>query len=400
MKNLTNLLRIASLLLLLASCLVEEQNFEKGTQAYQLANPPALQISDTKKSVTVAVIDSGVDYNHPRFEGLIQKNKSDKISGDQSESEGVGFDVLGKDPFPYPIVLDRKTLEEVDSMISSTEHGTHVAGIATLNGLLKSNTLGTFKFHDRVRLLPIRILPLGLSEEDVKELESIKADLLSEDYQIKVQNLTLKVLTKYMLESIKHIDSQNADVANFSLGIDGNATKPDKKSSELLEEFRLKVGEKIQNSPALYVFAAGNEAVKVNDFYFPAAFKFSNTITVGALKTKNEISWFSNFGDKVDVYVRGSDVRSAVPNNGVNTFSGTSMATPFVANLAAKVKMLCPSLSAKELKEVLLNTSLDKKLPVEPKEDAAQDAPIEYRNVRVLSFSKALKWAKTCGIKN
>lgn len=378
-------------LLLLASCLVEEQNFVKGSQGDLIANPAPEEITHDKRLVTVAVVDSGVDYNHPRFKGLIQKNTT--------TTEGVGFDVLGHDSYPYPIVLNRETLEKVDQILISAEHGTHVAGLATLNGNLKSKTnkiVEYKKFHNYVRLLPIRILPVGLSDKESQELNSETQDILNASYETKFQQMTVKKLTQYMLASVAAIDAEKADVANFSLGLDGNDINADPTTKALLKELEVKVGKAINASPALYVFAAGNEARKVSDINYPAAFKFANTLTVGSLKSKKEVSWFSNFGNKVDVYVRGSNVRSAVPDNGLETLSGTSMATPLVANLAAKVKVLCPHLKANELKKVLLATSMTKSLPVEPKEDATKNTPVEYREVKVISFSNTLKWAESC----
>jgi subtilisin family serine protease len=68
---------------------------------------------------------------------------------------------------------------------------------------------------------------------------------------------------------------------------------------------------------------------------------------------------FTNYG-KVDVYASGSDVASVVPGGAVVQWSGTSMAAPQVANLAAKLLALNPELSVAELRRAIVEAADEK----------------------------------------
>jgi subtilisin family serine protease len=78
--------------------------------------------------------------------------------------------------------------------------------------------------------------------------------------------------------------------------------------------------------------AAGNSDDDANN-YSPA--RAEKVITVAASDNTDTRAWFSNYGDKVEVYAPGVDITSAWLNSGTNTISGTSMASPHVAGVAA-----------------------------------------------------------------
>jgi subtilisin family serine protease len=69
-------------------------------------------------------------------------------------------------------------------------------------------------------------------------------------------------------------------------------------------------------------------------------------MAVGATTKANQRSSFSNFGKHISVSAPGSEILSTVPGGKYDTFSGTSMATPHVAGLAALVKSQFPQLDA------------------------------------------------------
>jgi len=80
----------------------------------------------------------------------------------------------------------------------------------------------------------------------------------------------------------------------------------------------------------------------------PAALRFPNLITVGALNQAGEETSFTSYGESVVVHADGYDVESFVPGGARLPLSGTSMAAPGVVNLAAKLFALDPSLTPEE----------------------------------------------------
>jgi hypothetical protein len=105
----------------------------------------------------------------------------------------------------------------------------------------------------------------------------------------------------------------------------------------------------------LFVAGSGNEDNSA-DFaeYIPAGFQLPNLVTVGAVDKAGEETSFSTFGKTVVVHANGFEVESFLPGGDRVKFSGTSMASPQVANLAAKLFALKPSLTVAQVKDAIL----------------------------------------------
>ena len=116
-------IQILITLLFTYGCMVPMQNFEKGSQVYELANPSfqGELVQEEDNRINIAVVDTGIDYNHPNIEPYIAKNKT---------SEGMGLDILGHDYFPHLSVINPEDLKPVEYPEDYLSHGTHVAGIA------------------------------------------------------------------------------------------------------------------------------------------------------------------------------------------------------------------------------------------------------------------------------
>jgi subtilisin family serine protease len=120
----------------------------------------------------------------------------------------------------------------------------------------------------------------------------------------------------------------------------------------------------------LIVNAAGNEGLNLdekrvypNDEWPGQTNEVAdNFINVGSSTSEygsKMISGFSNYGKgSVDVFAPGSQIYSTVPNNEYEFLSGTSMASPNVAGVAAVIRSLFPKLTASQVKEVILNSGL------------------------------------------
>jgi subtilisin family serine protease len=105
----------------------------------------------------------------------------------------------------------------------------------------------------------------------------------------------------------------------------------------------------------LFVAGSGNED-NSSDFsqYIPAGFELPNLITVGAVDQSGTETGFSTFGRTVVVHANGFEVPSKIPGGETIKLSGTSMASPQVANLAAKLFAMKPELTPVQAKELIL----------------------------------------------
>jgi subtilisin family serine protease len=105
----------------------------------------------------------------------------------------------------------------------------------------------------------------------------------------------------------------------------------------------------------LFVAGSGNEDNSA-DFseYIPAGFQLPNLITAGAVDQAGTETSFSTFGKTVVVHANGFEVVSYMPGGEKTKLSGTSMASPQVANLAAKILAMKPGLTPPQVKEIIL----------------------------------------------
>jgi subtilisin family serine protease len=122
----------------------------------------------------------------------------------------------------------------------------------------------------------------------------------------------------------------------------------------------------------LLVHAAGNDAEDndtepnfPNDMFEKSGLfgpkRAANWMEIGALSWKggeNSVANFSNYGkDNVDVFAPGVDIYSTTPDQTYDTYSGTSMASPVAAGVAAVLRSYFPELSAEQVKEIMMESS-------------------------------------------
>jgi cell wall-associated protease len=205
-------------------------------------------------------------------------------------------------------------------------HGTHVAGII---GAVRNNNLGMKGVADNVRIMGVRAVPDG-DERD-----------------------------KDVANAIIYAVDNGATVINMSFG---KSQSWDKDAVDRAVKYA-------QSKDVLLVHAAGNDAKNndAGDNNFPnARFKkhgwFSpkkakNWIEVGALswkKNEDAVADFSNYGQgNVDLFAPGVDIYSTLPESKYKNLSGTSMASPVCAGVAAVIRSYFPELTAEQVKECL-----------------------------------------------
>ena len=203
-------------------------------------------------------------------------------------------------------------------------HGTHVAGIV---GATRQNDLGTDGIARGVRLMPIRAVPNG-DERD-----------------------------KDVANAIRYAVENGADVINMSFG---KSYSPHKEVVDAAVQYADSMG-------VLMVHAAGNDGENVDstDNYPSPSYQENGRaqrwIEVGASSWKGGkqlAAPFSNYGaDRVDVFAPGHSIYSTVPDDQYERNDGTSMAAPMVSGLAALIMAHYPSLSAIEVRSVILDTA-------------------------------------------
>ena len=348
------------------------QNFSPDSDLYAKANPQlSLPIQSQQHLVKIAVIDSGLDYLHPKMARHLRLNSS---------GEGIGLDLLGHDSLPYPVILEPETGDEVEDFMGDNSHGTHVASLALLGAKMQlPGQSSAIDIGPKLGVIPVRVLPLTD--------EGIPVDQGDLERDLAMGKKIVKDLTK----AIDFSRTEGAHIANLSLGIEASSLHEDAQKvfeQDIQEQLIPAIRDRGQD--VLFLFAAGNENVPVLAGNYPASLSFANTLTVGALKDHASIAEYSNYGELVDVYVRGSDVNGLVPGGQREKMSGTSMATPLVANLAAKMKLLAPCLKAWQLKKLLITNAQEKVLKLEGTES-------DTRTVKVVSFKQGLAAAKKIG---
>lgn len=218
--------------------------------------------------------------------------------------------------------------------VSDESHGTHVAGIIAAE---RNNGKGVNGVAKNVKLMSIRAVPNG------------------DEYD------------KDIALGIRYAVDNGAKIINCSFG----------KSFSPNAEWVYEAIKYADSKDVLIVHAAGNDGNDLDSASnpnFPNDHKYQNSeiannvITVGALAPSygsNMVAIFSNYGNaNVDVFAPGDDIYSTMPNNKYDFQGGTSMAAPAVAGIAALIRSYYPSLSASQVKNVLMQSGLRSKASV------------------------------------
>jgi subtilisin family serine protease len=344
------------------------------------------EVTDLSK-VMIGIWDSGVDIDV--FKNQIFINSNEKVDGIDNDNNGFVDDVHGiafslEEDYTtrllYPMTetdlenyfnmtMQIKGLMDLQAAINSPEatelkkkmstmnpedmkpfleelglfsmyvHGTHVTGIATNNNPYAEVLVARVTFDHHAIPAPPTV--------EVAE----------------------KAAKNYM-ETVKYFQSNNVRVVNMSWGwtlkeIEGmleangigkDAEERSKLTRKIFDIYKDGLYNAIKSAPEiLFITSAGNSDNDVTfDEVIPSLFDLPNLITVGAVDQAGEETGFTSFGESVDVHANGFEVDSYLPGGNKIELSGTSMASPNVVNLAAKLLALDFSLATNDLIKLII----------------------------------------------
>ena len=291
-----------------------------GTVDADINAPEAWDIHTGDASVVIASIDTGVDYNHPDLVDNIWVNPGEIPSNNlDDDNNGYVDDIHGIN-----------TIVDSGDPIDDNGHGTHTIGTMAARG---NNSIGVTGINWNTTVISCKFLDEFGSGSLADAIECL-------DYL-----LALKTRAQ---------NPVNIVVSNNSWGGGG--------FSQALRD----AIEAHQNADILFVAAAGNAASDTDvRASYPAAYDLPGIISVAATDDNDQLAFFSNFGrTTVDVGAPGASILSTFPlgncdlcqdNSGYGTISGTSMAAPHVAGLAALLKAQDPSRNSFAIKNLIMS---------------------------------------------
>lgn len=234
-----------------------------------------------------------------------------------SGSKDVTIAIIDTGVDPNHDDLQGKVLPGFNAIDGSTNsydthgHGTHVAGIAAA---LTNNVSGIAGIAWKNTILPVKVL------NERGEGSSFE-----------------------VARGIRWAVDQGADVINLSLG--------DYHHSIILYDA---IRYAYKNDVVL-ISASGNDGI--GEPMYPAM--YDEVLTVGSVNQNRDVSFFSNYGNHLDVTAPGEQIPSTFPDNSYVVMSGTSMATPHVTGLAGLIRAIRPDLTNEEVYNVIRDNAID-----------------------------------------
>lgn len=287
-----------------------------GTDDADIDAAESWDIEQGNGEVVIAIIDTGVDYTHEDLAANIWQN-SGEIPGNGIDDDGNGYidDTVGWD------FVDGSGGAEGEDFVTPDNdpmdrhgHGTHVAGIA---GAVANNDIGIAGVAWNCKIMPVRAGYKTSAGGGVLESDDAA-------------------------QAIIYAAENGARVINLSWG--------DYQKSNLIEDAM----NYATNKGALVCAAAGNE--NSNSLIYPAASENTAVLAIGATDSHDLKASFSNYGDWVDVSAPGVAIYSTFLNNAYRQMSGTSMAAPHVAGVAALLFSYFPDISPIEAKTKMMRS--------------------------------------------
>jgi hypothetical protein len=304
--------------------LINSVPFIKADQVWRYYSIEGIPLDGT--GIKVGIVDTGVDYTHPALGGCF---------GQGCKVEG-GYDFVNDDPDPR----------------DDHFHGTHVAGIVAGNGSYVDSNGRTYPL-------------LGVAPN-------------AKIYAIKVLGSDGRGYVSWVIQGIEFCADPNGDgdfsdrldVCNLSLGAaGGNPDTPDSlaidRGTRLGVVYAVSAGNRGPSSQTIGTPGTAREAITVG-----AACQPHNNCSspVAPFSSRGPVIWTDREGRqqtmvKPDIVAPGVRILAPVPRNGYAALSGTSMAAPHIAGVAALLRQAHPEMTPQQIKEVIkrgaINLGLD-----------------------------------------
>ena len=266
------------------------------------------------QSVIVAVVDTGVDYSHEDLNGVMWINKGE-IPNNNIDDDKNGYvdDIYGINTSERDSNGDA-----TNKVMDKHSHGSHVSGIIAAK---QNNNKGVAGIASNVKIMAIKSVPADKDETDID-----------------------------IAEAFLYAAKNGAKIINCSFG------KRINEGQNLIPDTLKYIAD---DYGVLVIIAAGNytQNIDKNPIY-PASHKNENTLVVASTTSSADLSSFSNYGFiGVDIAAPGDSIYSTVLNNKYAMYSGTSMATPVVAGIAAEIWSHYPHLKYNEIKNILMKSA-------------------------------------------
>lgn len=284
-----------------------------GTVDADIDAPEAWDISTGSSSIVVGVIDTGIDYNHPDLAANIWTNPGE-IAGNGLDDDANGYidDIHGYD-------FANGDGDPMDDQY----HGTHVAGTIGATG---NNGVGVVGVNWNVKMMALKFLDASGNGDTADAVAAI-------NYATMMRGRGVNI----MLTSNSWGGGGYSQAMQDAINASGAAGM-------------------------LFVAAAGNGGADNigddNDALpnYPSNYTGGNVMAVAALNRNDGLAGFSNFGvSTVDLGAPGVATWSTAPNNAYLSLSGTSMATPHVAGVAALAWSVNPSATFAQVRDAIYN---------------------------------------------
>src|SRR6266404_507659 len=281
-----------------------------GTAGADISAMRAWAVTKGSDQVVVAVLDSGVDYSHPDLANniwsrppIIMAYRDDDLTPEGPVDDVHGFNVV----------------EDNGDPMDDNGHGTHCAGIIGAEG---GNGIGIAGVNWNVKIMPLKFM----------DAEGTGT-------------------TKDAIEAINYvIDRKRAGVNVRVISASWGSTAKSRALEDVIRE--------AYEEGILFVAAAGNSSSDNDETpHYPSSYNLGNVVSVAALNRHDELASFSNYGAKsVHIAAPGEEILSTWLKNGYEEKKGTSMATPFVAGVAALALAQNPKMSVDDLRARLLKS--------------------------------------------